>query len=328
MGKIAFLLHSGKNRKFPYYFRNYLRYLWPAAFCRRALPSLLAEMASRSDAAYIRQRIDYYNRLVPGARCSDTPRRVGDFRLRGASRRRCKSVYFFDVYEYLRYFPSSFRWEYCPGDVIHVPPFPSIVKSRPLTDDNACSVVMKIDKVRHFVFVRDKIPFEQKQDKLLFRGKVAGKACRETFMRLFYGHPMCDAGDVGRGGNLPPEWHRPKMTIGEQLRYKFILALEGNDVASNLKWIMSSGSVAVMPRPTCETWFMEGTLVPGEHYIEIKPDFSDLEEQLRYYMAHPEEVKRIIANAHRYVDAFRDRRREELISIGVLYKYFVATRQI
>ena len=86
MGKIAFLLHSGKNRKFPYYFRNYLRYLWPAAFCRRALPSLLAEMASRSDAAYIRQRIDYYNRLVPGARCSDTPRRVGDFRLRGASR--------------------------------------------------------------------------------------------------------------------------------------------------------------------------------------------------------------------------------------------------
>lgn len=73
---------------------------------------------------------------------------------------------------------------------------------------------------------------------------------------------------------------------------------------------------------------MEGTLVPGEHYIEIKPDFSDLEEQLRYYMAHPEEVKRIIANAHRYVDAFRDRRREELISIGVLYKYFVATRQI
>ena len=68
--------------------------------------------------------------------------------------------------------------------------------------------------------------------------------------------------------------------------------------------------------------------MPGEHYIEIKPDFSDLEEQLRYYMAHPEEVKRIIANAHRYVDAFRDRRREELISIGVLYKYFVATRQI
>ena len=52
------------------------------------------------------------------------------------------------------------------------------------------------------------------------------------------------------------------------------------------------------------------------------------EEPLHYCNSHPEEAKRIIANAHRYVDAFRDRRREELISIGVLYKYFVATRQI
>ena len=49
----------------------------------------------------------------------------------------------------------------------------------------------------------------------------------------------------------------------DNLNYKFILAIEGYDVATNLKWIMSSNSLAVMPRPTYATWFMEGTLIPG-----------------------------------------------------------------
>ena len=40
-------------------------------------------------------------------------------------------------------------------------------------------------------------------------------------------------------------------------KHKFILCIEGNDVASNLKWVMSSNSVAVMPKPKFESWFME-----------------------------------------------------------------------
>ena len=103
------------------------------------------------------------------------------------------------------------------------------------------------------------------------------------------------------------------------------MALEGNDVASNLKWVMSSNSIAVMPKPTCETWFMEGTLIPNFHYIEIKADFSDLEERLHYYNTHPAEAQRIIANAHAYVDQFRDTHRERLIALGVMDKYLRMT---
>jgi hypothetical protein len=99
------------------------------------------------------------------------------------------------------------------------------------------------------------------------------------------------------------------------------MALEGNDVASNLKWVMSSNSIAVMPRPTCETWFMEGTLIPNYHYIEIKPDFSDLKKRLNYYNHHPEEAKQILTHAHAYVDQFRDKKREQLIALGVMDKY-------
>lgn len=185
---------------------------------------------------------------------------------------------------------------------------------------------MKLDKIRHFIFLKDKKSFLEKENKLIFRGKVVGKDIRLRFMEEFLNHPMCDLGDVSR--NCPnPEWKKPKMSLWEHLDYKFIMALEGNDVASNLKWIMSSNSLAVMPKPTCETWFMEGKLQPNVHYVEIQEDFSDLEERLNYYINHPEEAEKIIKNANKYVQQFFDLERENLISIAVLHKYFQLTQK-
>lgn len=117
-------------------------------------------------------------------------------------------------------------------------------------------------------------------------------------------------------------------TLWEHLKYKFVLALEGNDVASNLKWVMSSNSVAVMPRPEYETWFMEGELIPNYHYIEIKSDYSDLEERLNYYIVHEDEALQIIQHAHEYVAQFKNKKREKLISLLVLQKYFQMTGQV
>jgi hypothetical protein len=117
------------------------------------------------------------------------------------------------------------------------------------------------------------------------------------------------------------------LTIEEQLDYKFILCLEGNDVASNLKWVMSSQSLAVMPVPKYETWYMEGTLIPDYHYMLIKDDYSDLEERMEYYITHTDKALEIIRNAHQYVDQFKIKQREDLISLLVLDKYFYRTNQ-
>jgi hypothetical protein len=106
------------------------------------------------------------------------------------------------------------------------------------------------------------------------------------------------------------------------------MALEGNDVASNLKWVMSSNSIAVMPRPTCETWFMEGKLIPNYHYIEIREDYADLVERITYYEAHPEEAKQIVQHAHEWCSQFQDKDREDMISVLVLQKYFKASGQL
>ena len=90
---------------------------------------------------------------------------------------------------------------------------------------------------------------------------------------------------------------------------------------------MSSNSLAVMPKPKFETWYMEGNLKPGVHYVEIKDDYSDLHEKMQYYIDHPDKAERIIENAHNWVRQFRNKKIERLTQIAVLGEYFSRTGQ-
>ena len=119
-----------------------------------------------------------------------------------------------------------------------------------LAGDNQNSVILKLDALRHFMFVNDKRSFTTKKDCAIFRGKIRDSRIRTQFIKMYINHPLCDCGVVGHETGIPQEWMVAKKTIREHLEYKFILSLEGNDVASNLKWVMSSNSIAVMSRPT------------------------------------------------------------------------------
>jgi len=179
-----------------------------------------------------------------------------------------------------------------------------------------------MDKVRHFLFIDDPVRWEDKQGKVLFRGVIYSKENRRRFVEMYGDNPLCDLKDTDRNSTLPERFKTDKlMTLREHLDYRYIMSLEGNDVASNLKWVMSSNSIAVMPSPTCESWYMEGRLIPDYHYIEIAPDFSDLMEKIEYYEAHPEKAKEIIRHAHEWVDGFRSKDREHLVAILTMQKY-------
>lgn len=206
-----------------------------------------------------------------------------------------------------------------------MPPGPSIVKSRPIYDNNLNSVVLNLDKVRHFTFINDKKDFRKKKNMLVGRNN-AGQLHRIKFLEMYFNHPLCNIGKVNKDYNHD-NLLKGRLTIEEQLDYKFILCLEGNDVASNLKWVMSSQSLAIMPKPKYETWFMEGTLIPNYHFVEIKEDYSDLEERMEYYFSHTDKALEIIKNANLYVEQFKIKPREDLISLLVLEKYFYKTNQ-
>lgn len=314
-----------KNSKWLYFVRQGASYLVPDCFFRMRRNRVLQACTRRKDYAYMLDRLEYYcpssflKDYTPELRRSHPPVPMSTLKLHDA-----QMVYFFDAYRFTRWFDRRNVWYPLFGDIAYVPEVPSITKSRPVVTpsvSNAFSVLLNLNRVRHFIFVRDTISFADKMDKVVFRGKVRGKQQRYVFMQKFYNHAWIDAGDVAKTSSDPVEWKHPAMSIKEHLRYKFILAIEGNDVASNLKWVMSSNSVAVMSRPTCETWFMEGRLIPDYHYIEVKSDFSDLEEKVQYYLAHPDLAQQIIDHAHEYVAQFRNTKRERLLGLMVMNRY-------
>jgi len=332
MRKIYYMLNSGKNSHITYYLKNYLRQLVPVFFYRMQLKSILRQLEEMPDKEQLMRRVDYYCKLTPESSIDRALWEQTAVSTKDQPKLR-KKMYYFDAMEIARYFDPSLRWVFKWGDIVDLQPVPSILKSRPLGDNNQNSVLLKLVKVRHFLFVNDKKAWRDKRNIAIFRGDIGNEAAgddkpnRRVFMNRWRNHPMIDAASTDCVEDHP-EWQGEKMTIGEHLDYKFVMSLEGNDVASNLKWIMSSNSIAVTPKLTCETWFMEGTLIPNYHYIEVKEDFSDLEERLQYYIDHPDEAEAIIHHAHEHVDQFCDKKREKLISLLVMKKYFEITNDV
>ena len=136
-----------KNTKLAYYLRSYSLLLCPKFILRRILRCRMKEIASSAERDYIMERVDYYNKLKDGATLPADAPMLQEHTLKN---KKCGSVYFFDTYEFTRYFKETFRWMLKGGDVTTVPPCPTIVKSRPIAGDNANSVLMKLNKVRHF----------------------------------------------------------------------------------------------------------------------------------------------------------------------------------
>lgn len=308
-----------RNNKFLYYAGGVLRNLYPRAFLN--LRARLRPGNTVAEQDYLLKRLNYYNKLNLVLPLSDKAISLAEL-----NRPQQGTVYYFDTVEYTRYFNQTLKAHFLFGDITHIPDEPCIVKSRPISDVNENSVLLKLNKIRHFTFVEDDTPFESKLNKLVWRG-FAVVEHRIRFLNMYFNHPLCNLGKINATGDHD-EWMTGRLSINEHLRYKFILCIEGNDVASNLKWVMSSNSVAVMPKPSYETWFMEGTLIPNYHYIQIREDFSDVEEKLTYYINHPEEAKQIVQHANEYVDQFKNKKREDLLSLLVLEKYFVKTGQI
>lgn len=307
-----------KQNKLWYYLRNYaIVFLGKRGGYLQRMAMLKAEMSEEQLAA-LEARVTYYCKLSAPAVLS------GEKHIRDLRSPKSPKAYYFDTYRYARYFDENNAIDFVFGDVIHTPERASLVKSRPIGDGNENSVLLKLDEPRHYIRIVGDQPFRHKKDLLIGRGAIYQQH-RFDFYDKYFGHKLCDLGSVGKKGIGKAEWEKPKMGLKEHLDYKFVLSLQGNDVATNLKWIMSSNSVAVMPKPTIETWFMEGTLVGGVHYIEIAADYSDLEAQLEYYIAHPEACEAIIKNAQQHTAAFWNKKTEELCHLMVLERYFSMT---
>ena len=312
--------YSHKNIKLFYYLGGYLRLIFPLLKNRNNyINRLLKKFNNEKD--YIKMRVNYYNKI--------NYKKSPDLDWIPSSSMKIPNqgtVYFFDLKEYVRFYPSKFLVRFLFGDITKIPKSPSFVKTRPIKGDNKNSVLFKLNKVRHFTYTNDRVKFSDKLNILIGRNAVQQKQ-RIDFFKKYFDHPLCNLGQIN-SGTTHDIWLKNKISINEQLKYKFILCIEGYDVATNLKWVMSSNSIAVMPKPKFESWLMEGKLIPNFHYILIKDDFSDLEERLKYYIKNDSKAYEIIKNANKYIRQFQNKKREDLISLLILEKYFHYSGQI
>tara|TARA_B110000444_G_scaffold101062_1_gene95541 strand:- start:784 stop:1764 length:981 start_codon:yes stop_codon:yes gene_type:complete len=322
---------KNQKRKFLYYVKNCIFLFIPKIFYRLKIKSIISQQYDQKD---IDLRVNYYIKIKNKFKVSSKSMTITElwnhqifkFNNNLIKNKKIKkhTTYFFDLYTIFAYFTLEKKIDFKFGDIKEACQNPTIVKSRPIMDSQN-SIIMKLNKIRHFNFVNDTTTFINKKNSAVWRGYAKNSERREYFIKNYYQVPLFNIGQHSPITDEP--WSKSYMPIEEQLSYKFIFCLEGADTATSMKWIMSSNSACVMPKPKYETWFMEGTLQPDFHYIKINDDFSDAEEKIKYYSKHTDKALKIITNAQNYVDQFQNKKREKIISILVMNRYFSLSGQ-
>lgn len=314
---------SYKSRKLRFYSSGIAGLALPDRLFRRRLSRWLAGL-SQEEVAALLPRVNYYCRLTAPFEIGPEAVAIGDFRYEK------RGTYYLDTRDIVRHFDPALRFHYQFGDIVHVCSVPTVVKSRPICrhdrQESAPNVLLKLNRVRHFQFVAKDRPQASKRPEVVWRGHCYHDN-RRAMLRRFHDHPRMNVGHV-HAGDYPEPGYRAPMSIEAQLRHRFILSLEGKDVATNLKWVLSSNSVCMMPEPRFETWFMEGTLKPWVHYVPLAPDCSDLEAKMEECLEQPALCEEIARNARTHVAPFLDARRERRIALLVMAKYFALSNQL
>ena len=207
-----------------------------------------------------------------------------------------------------------------------------IAKSRIIGDTN--TILLNMDIRRHWGNIinvdRYDIPFTRKKDIIIWRGVSTGsedrKGNRFDLVKKYYNYPL-DKIDVGfnkivQKKNSYNNYIKNNISIKDQLEYKYIISVEGNDVASGLKWQLYSNSVVLMHCPTIESWAMEGQLKPFVHYVPLNSDFSDLTQKYNWCLQNQERCRTISTNATNFIKQFFEYTNENLIADNIMRRYF------
>ena len=126
--KLLYALRSGKNIKLIYYIKNMLGMLIPNIFFQMQLRHKLASLSDRKDKDYILYRVNYYNKLLPGAILPESVPALAEHKLKG------HKVYIYDTRCYTRWFSQQLRLNLCAGDVDQSHPFQKAVLSLKTTE--------------------------------------------------------------------------------------------------------------------------------------------------------------------------------------------------
>jgi len=251
------------------------------------------------------------------------------------------NCYYKDLYNYLRNYKNNTNQQdieclFCFGDSVTFKKLPMFIKAKTAKNSDY-SVLLKLNTERHCNMlkniVRFDIPFNDKKNTVLWRG-VSFTGIKDFRKNIILNYQNFDKNiiDIKATYDLNKDNkqlihakhmnYEEHMKYEEMLKYKFLLSVEGNDVATNLKWCLYSNSVVLMSKPTKCSWFMEDTLIPFEHYVPLNDDCSNIEEMYNWCMNNLEKCENISKNATKYIEPFLDEENEKYITNEVIRNYF------
>ena len=321
---------NAKRRKLLYYlYHTPIVYFFPRIISRLRLKNILNNSFQEE---YIQLRAKYYFKKTSNFRVSNKGKKLSELFWNQFFKNKQNS-HFIDFYMLLRFFNKKNKVDFIYSTKDNIdssiakkhPPYPTFVKSRPIGSNNQNSILLKLNQIKLFHFIKDPKKFENKKNQAVWRGDIRNNPHREYFVKNFYKIPLFDIGQTSPKQDV--EWRKSFMSIKDQLNFKFIFCLEGKCISTNLHWAMSSNSVCVMPKPKYESWFMEGKLKDGVHYIKVKDDFSDAKKKIEFYNNNNDKCLKIIDNANKFVEQFKNCKQERLIQLLILKQYFQFTGQ-
>lgn len=235
--------------------------------------------------------------------------------------------YLDDLRELFHDFPVEGSIPIQLGDAMAHDNEPVFMKARKIGNKN--TILLKLNKKRHWNFdiAHSDIHWERKKHNAIWRGTTTGP--NNAGLRREFIENHMNKYDVGfssitqyRIGKIPESLVKGRVSFKEQLANKFIVSIEGNDVATNLKWILSSNSVPVMPLPKKETWAMEGLLKPYHHYLPLNSDLNNLDEVMAWASDNDKKCQEIAMNGKIFMHQFSNPLRELYLQKMIIMKYF------
>ena len=196
--------------------------------------------------------------------------------------------------------PGSF-FLFHVGDNRAVCPAPTFAKSGPVR--GGCTIV-QLNKARHWDFKdlirKYDLNFKDKSGSRVFwRGESNG--WEHTRKLLFTRNDTRACTDIAitrwAAKSHGPGEVAPEVALPLMLQYKYLLSVEGNDVATNLKWLLASESVAFKRKARVISWALEHLLVPGIHFVALKDDFSNICDQHKFCVLHEKDCEEISRQA-------------------------------
>lgn len=196
---------------------------------------------------------------------------------------------------------------------------PLVTASSKYNKDKVSPIVWKLEMCRHWDPLeysrRHDTKWEDKKLGALWRGDLTGNHLTEVYTneQICFGNQRCrfvfyhrNSKLVNAGLSSGLHWFssengyisgvpviKGRVSIQQIQKYKVIISMEGNDVASGLKWALLSESVVLMPKPTKSSWAMEELLEPWIHYIPMYDNGTNAEEMIQWVGDNDKEAKKI-----------------------------------